>query len=181
MVGTCYRRRYLVLFINDLFTIIMPIPFKKYRTYCKTCQNFTIHSWKSKEDIHCDACDTKDTGYIINEIDPQLIEEQRKRYQRYKLEGLNSIYSKFIKGYGLQGIMELDNIRQDIQECDAGQINIDKQKKALKEAEEMEYQQEVQWFKNNFKLLGRNDKCGCGSGKKYKQCHLLYYRDRGIA
>ena len=25
--------------------------------------------------------------------------------------------------------------------------------------------------KNNFKKVGRNDKCPCGSGKKYKHCH----------
>ena len=25
--------------------------------------------------------------------------------------------------------------------------------------------------KNNFKKVGRNDKCPCGSGKKFKHCH----------
>ena len=25
--------------------------------------------------------------------------------------------------------------------------------------------------KNNFKKVGRNEKCSCGSGKKYKHCH----------
>ena len=25
--------------------------------------------------------------------------------------------------------------------------------------------------KDNFKKVGRNDKCPCGSGKKFKHCH----------
>ena len=25
--------------------------------------------------------------------------------------------------------------------------------------------------KNDFKKVGRNDKCPCGSGKKFKNCH----------
>jgi len=76
--------------------------------------------------------------------------------------------------------MELDSIRQDIQECDAGQIKINEHKKALREAERRERQQEITFYRENFSNLGRNDKCSCGSGKKYKQCHLLYYRERGI-
>lgn len=26
---------------------------------------------------------------------------------------------------------------------------------------------------DRLRLLGRNDQCSCGSGKKYKKCHLL--------
>lgn len=31
----------------------------------------------------------------------------------------------------------------------------------------------VNEFWKNFSKLGRNEKCPCGSGKKYKRCHLL--------
>lgn len=30
----------------------------------------------------------------------------------------------------------------------------------------------VQTFTNNTKRIGPNDKCPCGSGKKYKKCHM---------
>ena len=31
-----------------------------------------------------------------------------------------------------------------------------------------------------FKNLGRNDKCGCGSGKKYKKCCINFSWDKDI-
>lgn len=38
-----------------------------------------------------------------------------------------------------------------------------------------------QWFSTAEKLpdIGRNDPCRCGSGKKYKHCHMAEDRRRG--
>ncbi len=41
----------------------------------------------------------------------------------------------------------------------------------LKNQEENLYKKEVSKENNNFKKIGRNDKCPCGSGKKFKHCH----------
>ena len=32
-------------------------------------------------------------------------------------------------------------------------------------------------YNNNYKHLNRNDKCTCGSGKKFKQCHLVHFKE----
>ena len=37
------------------------------------------------------------------------------------------------------------------------------------EKEQNETKEEMQ--KSKFKKVGRNDKCPCGSGKKFKHCH----------
>lgn len=58
---------------------------------------------------------------------------------------------------------------------------IEKRQKRWKEEDE---RAERRVFENylleNYKQIGRNDKCPCGSGKKYKKCHLPWVEDELI-
>lgn len=156
----------------------MPTPPKKHRTYCKSCKDFTIHSWETKNDLSCNICGTVETGYKISEVDYELIKIQRERYKKSRQQKLGGIYGAFLSGVGLQAMMELEKVI--VVECDAGQKEIDEQRKQqrLKYIEELN--KVKQDFVDNYSHLGRNDKCSCGSGKKFKKCHLLIFREQGI-
>lgn len=156
----------------------MPTPPKKHRTYCKTCKDFTIHSWMSKDDLTCETCGMVETGYNINEVDENLIQEQRERYKKMRARKFGGLYGAFMIGAGLKAMMELEKVM--VIECDAGQKQIDKQLKQsrLKYIEERKKIQ--QEFNDKYGKLGRNDKCVCGSGKKFKKCHLPIFRVKGL-
>ena len=158
----------------------MPTPRKKYRTYCKTCKDFTVHNWETKNDLSCETCNTIEDGYKISEVEPHLIEQQRKRYTKMRTSKVGDIYQSFMMGTGLKTLMELENISQHIIECDAGQKEIDEKRKQRRLDIIEERRKIKEEFDNNYKNLGRNDKCSCGSGKKFKKCHLLIFREKGI-
>lgn len=158
----------------------MPTPPRKHRTYCKNCQDFTIHSWATKEDLLCDTCGTKDSGYNLSQVKTELLLQQRERYNQSKLKNLGGLYGAFMKGVGIEALMELNNIRQDIVECDAGQKQIDEDKRLKSAKIREEVQKILDDYNNNYKHLNRNDKCSCGSNKKYKQCHLITFREKGV-
>jgi len=147
----------------------MPTPRPKHRTYCKTCQDFRIHT----SDYVCETCDTEFTPYFTSEIDSDLIEQQRDRYKAQRTREIGGLYGAFTKGYGIQAMMELEHLR--VMECDAGQKEIDNKRKEQREAAKRKGQEILDDYNTNYKHLNRNDKCTCGSGKKFKQCHLLYF------
>lgn len=150
----------------------MPTPRAKHRTYCKTCKDFTIHT----ADLICQTCSTESTSYFPSEVDSNLIEQQRNRYNNQKLQNLGGLYGAFLGGYGIHALMELDNLSERIIECDAGQKEIDNRKKEQREEAKRKGQEILDDYNTNYKHLNRNDKCTCGSGKKFKQCHLLHFR-----
>ena len=157
----------------------MPTPPKKHRTYCKSCKDFTIHSrGLFEKDLSCTNCDTIETGYIISEVDPQLIKQQRARYKKSRQQKLGGLYNSFLMGVGLQAMMELEEVL--VIECDAGQNRIDEKLKQIRLKQIEEYRKIKEDYKLNYGSLGRNDKCSCGSGKKFKKCHLVIFRKQGI-
>lgn len=141
-----------------------------YRTYCKTCKDFTIHN----SDYICQTCETKFTSYFPNEIDKDLVEQQRKRYTKQKADDILGIYGAFMQGNGIQAMLDSEKVK--VVECDAGQEEIDNKKKEQKELIKRKGQEILDDYTLNYKHLNRNDKCTCGSGKKFKQCHLIYFR-----
>ena len=156
----------------------MPTPPKKHRTYCKTCKDFTIHSWTSKDDLTCETCGTVETGYKISEVDENLIEQQRERYKKMRARKFGGLYGAFMTGVGLEAMMELDKLT--IVECDAGQKEIDEKLKQIRLKRIEERKAIEKDYNDNYKHLGRNDKCSCGSGKKFKKCHLPIFREKGL-
>ena len=152
----------------------MPTPRPKHRTYCKTCKDFTVHT----SDYICRTCGTEFTSYFPSEVDSILVEQQRKRYSKQQKEDLLGLYGAFIQGSGIQAMLETSNEfeRGRIIECDAGQKEIDNQRKEQREQIKKKGQEILNDYNTNYKHLNRNDKCTCGSGKKFKQCHLLHFK-----
>jgi len=157
----------------------MPTPRPKHRTYCKTCNNFTIHT----ADYICETCNTEFTSYFPNEVDSILVEQQRNRYSKQKSNDVLGLYGAFMQGNGIQALIDTSNEfeRGKVIECDAGQKEIDNRKKEQREQIKKKGQEILDDYNTNYKYLNRNDKCTCKSGKKFKQCHLLYFRERGIS
>jgi hypothetical protein len=157
----------------------MPTPPKKHRTYCKSCEDFTVHSREFfKEDLICENCDTVESGYKISEVDPNLIKIQRERYKKSRKRKMGGLYSAFLGGAGIQAIMDLDEII--VVECDAGQFEIDEQIKQNRLEKVRKFQAIKDEFNQKYSKLGRNENCSCGSGKKFKKCHLPIFREKGI-
>ena len=148
----------------------MPTPRPKHRTYCKTCQDFTIHT----ADYICESCDTKFTPYFPSKVDSNLVEKQRERYTAQKTRDIGGLYGAFVGGFGIDAMMALNELR--IEECDAGQKEIDNKRKEQKLEVKRVGQEILEDYNTNYKHLNRNDKCTCGSDKKFKQCHLIYFR-----
>lgn len=147
------------------------------RTYCKTCKDFTLH----KTSI-CEECETEFTPYYLHEVDEGKVMKQRQRYKESQRRKFNDMF-QWVNGYGLQNIMEESFnpfIQKNIIECDAGQKEIDENKKKERERLREIKKQELVEYNEIYKPIGRNDKCPCGSDKKYKQCHLKYYQEKGF-
>lgn len=100
----------------------MPTPIPKHRTYCKTCNDFKLHTWKAKELI-CDTCETFFSSYFPAEIDQDLVQEQRERYKISNRKKVSKIFAYLgtNQSFGIQ----------PVNECDAGQEEIDNKRKEL--------------------------------------------------
>lgn len=149
-----------------------------YRTWCKTCQDWTWHRKPFKIDVEdakksdwrCKACDTEITDTTFAEIPEEKIIEQRQRYKEHKTEEFKNIMniysgmgSMMSSGWG-DGNTYIEN--------DAGQKDIDEallKKRAERLAEKKRL---IEEYNIKFKGIGRNDICRCGSGIKYKKCCL---------
>ena len=79
-------------------------------------------------------------------------------------------------GVGIEAIIDTSWKSAEIIECDAGQKEIDNRKKEQREEAKRIGQEILDDYNTNYKHLNRNDKCTCGSGKKFKQCHLIHFR-----
>ena len=149
-----------------------------YRTWCKTCQDWTWHRKpfeidvedSKKSDWRCKACDTEITDTTFAEIPDEKIIEQRQRYKEHKKEKFNRIMNIYAgkgsmksSGWG-DGNTYLEN--------DAGQKDIDEAIIQAKEKAREEKRKQIAEYNEKFKGIGRNDICRCGSGIKYKNCCL---------
>jgi len=121
--------------------------------------------------MSCKDCKNPQEKVMSNEIPKEKILEQRKRYRAYKK---NSLF----------GSMLFLNPRPDnpfsekfpepeIIEHDAGQKSIDETNYQKRNEEYEQNKREQAELKAKFGHLGRNDKCGCGSGVKFKKCCQL--------
>lgn len=159
----------------------MPTPLPVKRTWCKTCQDFTIHKTRingSDEEkfssTNCDTCDTEYQPYYLSEVPEDKILEQRERYKQKKKEDfikLMSAYQDMSRSNILADMMRevADKpVGYTVNEDDAGQEDIYAAEKAEREARWAAEQE----FKSRYQGAQRNDKCRCGSGLKYKKCCL---------
>lgn len=151
-----------------------------HRTWCKNCQNFTIQKWQENNDLVCENCSTVYTSYKPSEIPEDKLLAQRRRYIEQKRKKFHNLYGTYLNP--LTSIFDTSREigYQNIEECDAGQKAIDDKKIQLKAEVKKETEMIILNYQENYSKLNRNDKCSCGSNKKYKQCHLLIFRQMGI-
>ena len=156
---------------------------RKVRTWCKTCQDFVLHTWtifSEEKELLCDCCKTKDSGYSFSEVPEDKLLEQRARYKKKELNEVLGLYGNFLSGNLGISNTSFNNWHDNVQisECDAGQKKIDeiaeideKIKKLDKKKEELKLVDKFKPYKN----LSRNDQCLCQSGKKFKNCCIKEY------
>ena len=140
-----------------------------HRFWCTTCNDWTLFDKAfGAETDNCKVC-----GSVINEsvllkdIPREKILEQRKRYQDSETKSLFD--SPFLNPRPYNPFSE-DFPEPEIVEHDAGQKDIGKANRERRLAE-WEKEKKIQAeLKIKFAGLGRNDACGCGSGKKFKKC-----------
>lgn len=167
----------------------MPSTIKK-RTWCTTCQEFeTFESHLTNETTvldaagkeikklsktTCDTCGNEYVPYSLSEVPEEKIQAQRARYKRMKKEEfikMLSVYQDISKSNMLADMFKEvgdKTIGYTVKEDDAGQIALDAEEKAQREAIWAAEQE----FKARYHGAQRNDKCRCDSGLKYKKCCL---------
>lgn len=113
----------------------------RFRTYCNKCKTFTIF------DVNqiCEKCKEKYTDVTVSKIPKKEVDRHEIRLKNARLEKVNEVLCKVI-GYGDFRIIE----------CEFPKPAPPPSK-------------EVQKIKPYLEL-SRNDKCACGSEKKYKNC-----------
>jgi predicted nucleic acid-binding Zn-ribbon protein len=151
-----------------------------HRFWCSKCQEFTLHHTHGEKG--CRDCGTVTESYIPKDIPREKLLEQRERYKNSTSKrNVFDTYLKFVQpgGNGLRDILSEEWPKPEIIEDDAGQKLIDERIAEEKEKKWQEQREEEKRLKEEakkFKGLGRNDKCACGSGKKYKHCCITKYQ-----
>lgn len=145
---------------------------KKHRTYCKTCQDFTIHS----AEYNCEVCDTKFTSYFVSEVDESKLELQRERYLKRRSQKWGGLYGAFLRGNGIQAMMDMGEVVYDLTECDAGQKEIEEERKQIRQQRKKQLDEIKEEYSLFYAKTNRNDLCPCGSNLKFKKCHLNHFR-----
>lgn len=150
-----------------------------YRFWCSKCQEFTIQH--RGEEGACTICGTVTKEYKLSEVPEDKIEAQRKRYNESRLSKYEN-YMKAAFGPGRNILRELFEempvgIQQsDIIEDDAGQKEINQARFEERSRQEAIRRESHKEYTLHYKHLGRNEKCYCGSGNKYKKCCADKYR-----
>jgi len=133
----------------------------------------------------CRVCGTVTTEYNLSDVPEEKIQEQRKRYNEYKKE--HNSFISFLNVLSsptrspISGLFDEDwDSKYEIIETDAGQKAIDDEEFRIRNNKMIELREKQRLLEEEykkFKHLGRNDRCACGSGKKYKQCCINKFKD----
>lgn len=137
---------------------------KLIRFWCHKCQDFTIQELEGK----CLTCETINESYKYSDIPKDKLEIQRNKYRAAKMKSVFLPFLMLSNPDSYLPSLEFAN-RSTIIEDDAGQKEID----AANARKHEEWRKERDAKREEylkFKGTGRNDKCPCGSGKKYKYC-----------
>jgi len=155
------------------------IPSKKekvHRHWCKTCNEWESFEVK-EEELTCQKCSSLFEEVDLTTIPEEKIEEQRNRFRnmrRTDFQQMMSIY-QFMATNPDSDVPMLESTTSVVED-DAGLLALEKLERERKEAE---YQAKLVDIAAH-KHLGRNDKCTCNSGKKYKQCCLIRIKSYNI-
>ncbi len=146
------------------------MPTKHYtRTWCNSCKEFTLHHTPFGLEFQCKECKDASKTFNLSDIPKDKYIEQIKRWEDSHGNKLGRIYSTFMNPSNNFFNEESEVI---ITEDDLG-YKKHKDEFYAKEAEERKIKiEERNRLKELYKGLTRNDKCGCDSGLKFKNCCL---------
>lgn len=162
-----------------------------YREWCKHCQDWKIMELvpvidnvkltevppsEKQKYLVCSSCGTNATNYNLNELPQEKVLEQRTRYKNNRGNILNYVYG------GRRNTFEemFGELKTVTVEADAGLQEEEKQYRIKSEERHRKYMEEKDTLKGIYGYCRRNDICPCGSGKKFKKCHLSECERFGI-
>jgi uncharacterized protein YecA (UPF0149 family) len=138
---------------------------KQYRHWCTSCNDYALFAMND-EILNCETCSSPKQEVDLSTIPGEKIEEQRNRFRNMR----RTDFAKMMEVYQFMSanpnadmpFAETDTIA----ETDAGLLVIEREEREKKEAEQEAIRQDIEKHKN----VGRNEKCICNSGLKYKKC-----------
>lgn len=144
----------------------------RYRTWCTHCNDWELFNSKNE----CLECTNDLVSVKLKDIPKEKLTEQRERYISYQKRNFQKML------FGFMAISEssffCEGPQISIIENDAGQKKIDDWEKQKRKEERLKREEEYKMFlekKSKYSKLGRNEKCLCGSGYKYKKCCYKKY------
>jgi len=140
----------------------------RYRFWCSKCKDFTIHL--PGEEGGCTTCGTVTKTYKMSEVPEEKILEQQKRYREKQMNS----YLKYLQPQKsiFEEMFSEEIGTTVIHEDDAGWKEISEQRAQAREDARREIREAKEEYDRLYSHLGRNDLCSCGSGKKFKHCHI---------
>ncbi len=142
------------------------------RLWCVNCQEWELFdSDLTFNDVlppplFCAKCKTPvDENVKLGDIPKEKILEQRQRYKEKRKNSGRMALGLFMS-LGLNSNSGLSE--RKIVEHDAGLLEIEKERSRT----EQEKRQELYAERAKYAKVQRNQICPCGSGKKFKHCHI---------
>lgn len=141
------------------------------RLWCVNCQEWELFDKDfSFNDLltplFCAKCKTQiDENVTLGDIPKEKILEQRQRYKENR-KNSNRMALGLLMSLGMNSVSGLSERR--IVEHDAGLLEIEKERSRI----EQEKRQELYAERAKYVKVQRNQICPCGSGKKFKHCHI---------
>ncbi len=143
------------------------------RFWCVVCQEWELFDKDFSFNevlppLFCTKCKTPiDENVTLGDIPKDKILEQRQRYKEYR-KNSNIMKLGLYMYLGVHNISDLSERKRKIIEHDAGLLAIEKERSRI----EKERRQELYAERAKYAKVQRNQICPCGSGKKFKHCHI---------
>jgi len=157
-----------------------------YRQWCKKCEEFTLHQSVLQTEVDhpkyslcsfekdfatiCE-CGNQYSTVMAIDIPVEKREEQIARYKKSQSMMIGDhLEHMTILAMGVNEEDALNDVKKDpivIIESDAGYVEAMRIQHEKNMAQKHEFNMR---YAEIYSKLGRNDKCGCGSGIKYKKC-----------
>lgn len=164
-----------------------------YREWCKHCNDWklfdlvpgegmdrlSIPATQKHNFLICSICGNKIQSYNVNEIPNDKKLEQRTRYKRNRVDVLKYIYGAS-QGNMFSELFSEPSIKTVVVEADAGLASEERQARLASEERHRKFLEEQKSLTAIYRYCRRNDICPCGSGKKFKKCHLPVCEKYGV-
>ena len=148
------------------------MPTKIYtRTWCNTCKEFTLHHKPFEKDFQCKDCGDSSKTYNPKDIPDEKYREQIQRWKNSENRQFSKMFNSLLNPSSFHQMNWFDERNEVVvKEDDLGYEKRRNELRASEESERKAKKEEQERLKSLYKGLTRNDKCGCGSGLKFKNC-----------